>query len=347
MDVKLLINEKNNFVEGGDIMYNTVFLFDTSITTENLGDFIIMDAVKKQLQSLFPQSFFVSSATHDTLGRAAKKWNKVAKYSFVGGTNLLTDRFIGRNHSQWKYGFRDLQIQNSIGIGLGWQSYREYHDFINLPLKLAQKEIYKYALSHKYLHSVRDSYTQKRLTELGIESINTSCVTMWDLTEEHLSQIPTSKSDTVVTTITNYYQTPEYIQMYEEMLQNLLQSYRHVKLWIQAKEDFDIFNRLSVRNSNRIELISPNLDALDVELSKNVDYIGTRLHAGIRALQYKNRTLIIELDNRAHEIAKDTNLPTLNYQKIAELEKFIDFPQTMDIHVPFDNIKKWKAQFHV
>lgn len=348
MDESLLSDIINKFIyRNGDNMYNTVFLFDTSIATENLGDYIIMNAVKKQLQEMLPHSFFVSSATHDTLGKEAKKWNKKAKYSFIGGTNLLTNRFIGRNHSQWKYGFRDLQVKNSIGVGLGWQSYHEYNNILNLPFKLAQQELYKYSLSHEYAHSVRDSYTQKRLAEFGIESINTSCVTMWDLTEEHLAQIPAGKADTVITTITNYCKTPEYIQMYEKLLDTLLNSYQHVKLWIQAKEDFDIFNQLNVKNLKKIEFISPNLNAFDNELTQRVDYIGTRLHAGIRALQYKNRSLIIELDNRAHEIAKDTNLPTLDYRKINKLEEFIDCPQDMDIHVPFDNIKRWKEQFHV
>lgn len=121
-------------------MYNTIFLFDTSIATENLGDFIIMDAVKKQLRGVFKDDFFVSTATHDTLGKSAKEWYHSAEYSFVGGTNLLTDRFIGRNRSQWKYGFRDMQVSNSIEVGLGWQSYKNYDRLMERPLKWAQKK---------------------------------------------------------------------------------------------------------------------------------------------------------------------------------------------------------------
>ncbi|VDG17570.1 hypothetical protein [Lactobacillus brevis] [Lactiplantibacillus mudanjiangensis] len=326
-------------------MYNSIFLFDSSVATGNLGDFIIMDAVQKQLNNIFPNSYFINTTTHDTIGKEAKMLQEEADYSFIGGTNLLTDRFKGRNRAQWKYGLRDMSVQGSIGVGVGWQSYARYNRIIDIPLKYAQKLIYSKALSHSYLHSVRDSYTQKRLSELGIDSINTACVTMWDLTPELLGSIPTKKADTVVTTITNYCNTPEYMQAYKELMEILLANYSHVKLWIQAKDDVILFHNLDLKNANKVEFISPNLPAYDLTLNDEVDYIGTRLHAGIRALQHGKRTLIVELDNRAHEIGKDTNLLTVDFHDINQISNFINTDQVMDIHVPFDNINKWKAQF--
>ena len=168
---------------------------------------------------------------------------------------------------------------------------------------------------------------------------------MWNLTPDFLSTIPERKSDTVVTTITNYCKSPEHLHVYRELLSILLDSYEHVKLWIQAGEDYEVFQSLALPNAERIELVSPNLPALDRVLDGDVDYIGTRLHAGIRALQHQNRTMIIELDNRAHEIARDTNLPTLSFKKIDQVIDFIEHPQTMDIQIPLDNIAQWKAQF--
>lgn len=326
-------------------MYNTITLFDTSIATENLGDFIIMDAARSQLHRLFPKSFFVNTPTHDTIGREAKKWQRSSEYTFIGGTNLLTDRFRGREHSQWKYGLRDCNVKGAIGLGVGWQSYRNYDRMIDFPLKSLQKIIYKHSLSKEYVHSVRDSYTQNRLNNMGIQSINTACVTMWDLTPELLDNIPTKKVDTVVTTITNYWKTPEYIQAYTQLINMLLSNYRVVKLWIQAREDIDVFNRLNIKDRKRVEFISPNLTAYDEALNQPVDYIGTRLHAGIRALQHGRRTMILELDNRAREIAKDTNLPTISYKDIDKLQDFIDHDFPMNINVPFDAINEWKSQF--
>jgi len=326
-------------------MYNSIFIFDSSVTTGNLGDFIIMDAVRKQLNGLFPKSYFINTSTHDTMGREARMLQKEAEYSFIGGTNLLTDRFKGRNRAQWKFGFRDGSVRGAIGVGVGWQSYAQHDKLTDMPLKYAQKLIYNKALSHSYLHSVRDSYTQKRLALLGIKSINTACVTMWDLKPALLDSIPTKKADTVVTTITNYCDTPEYMKAYQKLLEILLDSYSKVKLWVQAKDDVVLFEKLNLKDANRVQFISPNLAAYDFELNGDVDYIGTRLHAGIRALQHRKRTLIVELDNRAREIAKDTNLLTVDFHDVDKIDSFIYNDQIMDIHVPFDKIAEWKEQF--
>lgn len=326
-------------------IYNSILVFDTSVVTENLGDFIIMDAVRKQLHSMFPNSFFINAPTHETIGIQTQQWAKESELSFIGGTNILTNRFRGRNHSQWKFGFRDGKNFSAVGLGVGWTSYKKYDRLMDWPLNIAQSMLYKRSLSQKYLHSVRDSYTQHQLEKMGIKSINTACVTMWGLTEKHLAAISLKKSDQVVTTITNYYKTPEYLASYKQMLELLLDNYRVVKLWIQAKEDIEVFVRLNVEGADRIQFISPNLSDYDEALSEDTDYIGTRLHAGIRALQHQRRTLIVELDNRAREIAKDTNLPTVSYKDIESIANFIHGEREMDIHVPFDKINQWKQQF--
>ncbi|WP_082820847.1 polysaccharide pyruvyl transferase family protein [Secundilactobacillus collinoides] len=325
--------------------YNTILLFDTSVVTENLGDFIIMDAVRQQLHEMFPNSFLINAPTHDTIGKETRQWAKKASYSFVGGTNLLTNRFKGRSHSQWKFGFRDSIDIAAVGIGLGWGSYKKYDRIMDWPLDVAQSMLYKRSLSTKYLTSVRDSYSQQRLGAMGIASINTACVTMWNLTEDRLSVIPKKKADMVVTTITNYWKTPEYLTAYKKMIDLLLDNYRVVKLWVQAREDIEVFAQLHVQDADRIQFISPSLTDYDEALSEDTDYIGTRLHAGIRALQHQRRTLIVELDNRAHEIAKDTNLPTVSYKDIESIANFIHGEREMDIHVPFDKINQWKQQF--
>ncbi|MBL3536287.1 polysaccharide pyruvyl transferase family protein [Levilactobacillus brevis] len=326
-------------------MYKTIMMFDTSIVSENLGDFIIMDSVKRQLRTLFPDSFFMSTATHDTIGKEAKAWQKHAEFSFIGGTNLLTDRYRGLKRAQWKLGLSDTSVKGVIGIGVGWKSYEESNRIRDFPMKLAQKIIYKNVLSNKYLHSVRDSYTQKKLKGMGIESINTSCVTMWDLTPNLINKIPTKKADTVVTTITNYWKSPNYLMAYKKLIEILLDNYDKVKLWIQASEDIEIFNSLEVKGASRVEFISPSLKAYDDALSNSVDYIGTRLHAGIRALQHGRRALIIELDNRAREIARDTNLPTVDYRNVDDVVKFIVDEKKIKLDIPFDQIKRWKEQF--
>ena len=247
--------------------------------------------------------------------------------------------------AQWKLGLCDTSVKGAIGIGVGWTSYEDFNRIRDFPMKLAQKIIYKNVLSSKYLHSVRDSYTQSKLKRMGIESINTSCVTMWDLTPDLIDKIPTKKADTVVTTITNYRKSPNYLMAYKKLIEILLDNYDKVKLWIQASEDIEIFNSLEVKGASRVEFISPSLKAYDDALSNSVDYIGTRLHAGIRALQHGRRALIIELDNRAREIARDTNLPTVDYRNVDDVVKFIVDEKKIKLDIPFDQIKRWKEQF--
>ena len=73
--------------------------------------------------------------------------------------------------------------------------------------------------------------------------------------------------------------------------------------------------------------------------------MGTRLHAGVRALQHKKRTLILSVDNRANEIAKDTNLPVISRDNLAAIASWINSKYETKIKIPVDNINQWKNQF--
>ncbi len=54
-----------------------------------------------------------------------------------------------------------------------------------------------------------------------------------------------------------------------------------------------------------------------------VDYIGTRLHGGVFCLLRGKRSLIVEVDNRATEIARDTGLPTVKRVDLETLRRWI------------------------
>ena len=99
-------------------------------------------------------------------------------------------------------------------------------------------------------------------------------------------------------------------------------------------------------DNNPIELVSPEVQSFDSLLEKeDIDYVGTRLHAGIRALQHKRRTIIISIDNRAKEMDKSFNLPILERESINDLEDMIRSDFRTNIHVPEDKIIEWKKQF--
>lgn len=312
-----------------------ISILDTSICGTNLGDQIIMDAVNQILNQIFNGDFFIRLQTHDVINKVSYEHIQQSEYVIVGGTNLLSSNM--NYYNQWKISLWDsLFIKDVILMGVGWC---EYQPKPNLYTKI----LYNKVLNKSFFHSVRDSYSEKQLKSIGIDNvINTSCPTMWSLTEEHCSNIPCKKSSCVLLTFTKYRQCPEY----DFQLINLLKDeYKKILFWIQQPEDFK-YMRDMCGDDEQIVYIQPTLKALDkVLLECDLDYIGTRLHAGIRALQAKKRTLIISVDNRATEIAKDTNLPTISRDNIEGIANWINSNQKTFIKIPIGNIREWKNQF--
>jgi polysaccharide pyruvyl transferase WcaK-like protein len=77
----------------------------------------------------------------------------------------------------------------------------------------------------------------------------------------------------------------------------------------------------------------------------NIDYIGTRLHAGICAIQNFRRSIIIGIDNRAIEMGNDFNLNVIEPENVNILDEIIKSDLITDISIPKDNIDIWKKQF--
>ena len=112
-----------------------------------------------------------------------------------------------------------------ILLGVGWWNYQDTPTHYT-------KKVLSGLLDSTFLHSVRDSYTEKKLKQIGINNvINTSCPTMWRLTEEFCSHIPHKKQDTVVTTITDYRKN---IERDKHFLELLLSAYKNIYLWLQS-----------------------------------------------------------------------------------------------------------------
>lgn len=314
---------------------NRVALFDTSVGTDNLGDFIIMDYCESLLRDKMPESFFVKIPTHLKVPHNFISHLNEYEASIVCGTNLLSSKM--NMFKQWDIGILDCKkINNCILMGVGWWQYQEDVNWIT-------KKMLQMLLTNEYIHSVRDSYTEKKLKEIGIKNvINTSCPTMWKLSPDFCSGIPLKKASNVITTITDYNRHNDYDRYMLETLQN---NYKKVYLWIQAYDDYNYVKELvDIRN---IEFVMPNLNSFDGILKcSDIEYVGTRLHAGIRALNAKKRSLIVGIDNRAIEISKDTNLPVISRKDLfSDFEKMLDEERATKIDIPFANIKKWLGQF--
>jgi polysaccharide pyruvyl transferase WcaK-like protein len=309
-----------------------ITVFDTSICSSNLGDQVIMDAVEKILNSLFQGDFLIKVQTHDVIGKSSYKCIQNSDYTIVGGTNLLSSNM--NSYNQWKISlFDSFFIKNMILMGVGWWQYQKKP---NLYTQLLCHRV----LHKEYLHSVRDNYTKKQLELLGFKNVvNTACPTMWSLTEDHCADIPRRKTDSVLVTFTEYNQNKEFDF---KLIEILKENYKSIYFWIQQPKDYD--HMYSIYGDNAI-YVNPSLQALDEVLNLDVDYIGTRLHAGVRALQSKKRSLILAVDNRAIEISKDTNLPVVARDDFEGIKKWINSAYATQIQLPWDSINQWKKQF--
>jgi len=311
-----------------------IVLYNPAISSLNMGDHIIFDGAHNQLEELLNQAFVVEVSTHLPVSRYLRH-TKDFDYKFVCGSNLLRGK-MNRLFRQWDINiFNASQVGPCILVGTGWWQYGDEPN-------LYTKKLYKKVLSSNYYHSVRDSYTEKQLRKMGFNNvINTACPTMWSLTKEHCSDIPKDKANEVVCTITDYNKD---IERDSKLFQILCDNYENVYLWIQGTKDYEYFKVLNIDNE-KVKIISPNLKSYDSVLEKDIDYVGTRLHAGVRALQKKKRTIIIGIDNRAIEKQKDFNLTCINRDEIEALEEKINSVFSTEINIPIDNINKWKSQF--
>lgn len=314
----------------------TITVFDTESGSDNLGDEIIMRFCRERLTQCFPKSNRVDISTHRMPSNAEILEMKASKYRFLCGTNLLTSSI----EENWNWvlpnGFRKkLSFRNVILFGAGWHSYQaDCTDYSKL--------IYHELFNPTLLHSVRDSYSEQKLKAAGIRNvINTGCPTMWRLTPDFCSSIPKNKAPSVITTITDYRRDAASDNV---LLTTLGRSYDQVYLWLQGKKDEAYLKELSLPHN--LTVIPRELNAYEEMLQKgNVDYIGTRLHAGIFALNHKVRSLIVSVDNRANEIAKDTHIPILPRRELQRLESFIFSDRETNIELNTQNITRFLEQF--
>ncbi|MCD8382609.1 MAG: polysaccharide pyruvyl transferase family protein [Clostridiales bacterium] len=315
----------------------SVFLFDTSIATNNLGDFIIMRYCEDILSDIFPNYEFVRVSSHIVPSNEQENAAKSIKYKFVCGTNLLTSHI----EEWWNWRLPDgirrkFNYRNTILLGAGWKGYQD-------ECSSYSRMVYHCVLNPNVIHSVRDSYTEQQLRTAGIRNvINTGCPTTWRLTPEFCKAIPVTKAANVVTTITDYRQDAVHDQL---MLDILSRNYECVYLWIQGDKDEEYLSSLDLPDN--LTKIPHSLDAYEEILNQGcIDYVGTRLHAGIFALNHQIRSIILAVDNRAIEMGMDTNLPVILRDNIEnELEDLINTEFETKIQLQQENINRFLNQF--
>lgn len=317
-----------------------ILLLDTSVGSLNKGDEIIMKCVRQQLSELTRYANVFTVPTHLSpfdwfqvaRGSLRLQFYRDIKYKFVGGSNLLTMDML-THFPQWNINiFTYKPLKGSILLGVGAGKGEKINAYTRM--------LYRKVLSHEYAHSVRDERTKRFMTEMGFKAINTGCPTMWALTEEHCRQIPVAKSDAVVFTLTDYSQDPERDQLLIDVLNR---SYRQVYFWVQGSNDYDYFR--TFRNIGRITVVPPSVEEYEAVLRTDVDFVGTRLHAGIFAMRHKKRSIIISVDERARSMSDTYNLNTIERSDLHMLEAMIHGDIVSNVNLDRSAIQSWLDQF--
>ena len=319
-----------------------ILLLDTSVGSQNKGDDIIMECVRNELEPLLLKGFEYTLPTHVSPFHWYQVWRnslRVRSYAncdlkFVGGSNILAKNMF-THYPQWNINlFNCAPLAGSIlvGVGAGASEKRNWYT----------RKLYRKVLSHDYYHSCRDKRTKLYIEqELGLKAIHTGCVTMWMLTPDFCKQIPETKSERVVFTLTS--------RVFDERGQLLIGTrkscFKEVYFWPQGMNDYDYLQKY--KNIEDIRILPATKKAYDDFLSQNdTDYVGTRLHGGVYAMRHKRRSIIIAIDERAREINKANNLICIEKDEIkSQLAVLINSSFPTRIEMDYDAINRWKAQF--
>lgn len=321
-----------------------ILMFDTAIGTFNQGDDIILDSAQAGMETLFNNNFVMRLGTHVSnlsLYHYLRNSNKMqfadnCDYKFIMGTNLLTSDVI-RTIGQWPIGPISKRLyRNSIMMGVGiTQSNRE--------LTFYTKALYRDILRRDIAHSVRDEESKALLESVGgIQVIDTGCPTLWKLTPDVCANIPVNKARNAVITVSGQkkYQNPERDQMLIDVVER---NYDKIYIWIQTYEDEGYFQ--SLKHTKDITYIYSLRQYGEICDNGNVDYVGTRLHGGIYAMQHGVRSVIVEIDHRAKGFKEINNINTIARDELEGLEDYMNSPIRTEVHLREKDIKEWMGQF--
>lgn len=319
-----------------------ILLLDTGFASFNKGDDIIMECTRKELAPLLKDNYELNLPTHVSAFHWYQVWKNSNAYrtyaecslKFVGGSNIMVPNLL-THYAQWNINIFNYQalkgtIMVGVGAGAGAEQGSNWYT----------RYVYQHMLNREFYHSARDERSKLYMECLGLKAINTGCVTMWMLTPDHCAQIPTKKADKVVFTLTAY-DADEYDQIF---LDTLLKNYSEVYFWPQSLGDYEYFS--SLKNTENVHVLQATKEAYDRYLTDNdTDYVGTRLHGGVYAMRHKRRAIIIAIDERARAINEHNHLNCIEKADMKQLDTMINSEIKTNIIMPFDEIRRWKAQF--
>ncbi|MCH5320900.1 MAG: polysaccharide pyruvyl transferase family protein [Eubacterium sp.] len=325
-------------------MENRAIIFNTNIGSYNLGDNIICNSAKKELSNILNDYLCVDFPTHTPLFEIWQMTKRSGRYKAFSSFNLKllfgTNIFTKNLFKPWPNFnlnvFNKHLYKDTVMVGVGSASgILNANNFT--------KYLYREILSKQYIHSTRDEITKKFIESLGSEykAINTGCPTMWSLTEEHCKQIPIKKSDSVVFTLTN---NESDVESDKKLISLLLDCYKHLYFVPQSIGDIEYLEKINSKKN--INILPSDIEAVGQFYENNdVDYVGSRLHGGIYAMQNKKRSIILSVDNRASDIAENYNINCIERSNLDAIYIKINSEFDTKINININLINEWKSQF--
>ncbi len=320
-----------------------IILFDTSIATENKGDEVIMESVMREMKPVLDGNFVYHFPTHTVAFPMGHQFTSTkakmcqdVDYKFICGTNLFWTNMLHPNPLLNVNLMNYKPFKNSVLLGVGYDEEQCKGNFDPY-----SKKLWRNILSSDYVHSVRDDQTVEYLDDLGFKAINTGCPTLWKLTSEHCKQIPTGKADKVVFTLSAT--GGIHKENDQALIDMLLRNYKEVYFYSQTYDGYRTLQ--TYHQCEKIKIVEPDLVKYRHFLEENdVDYVGTRLHGGVYAMQQKCRSIILSVDNRAREFDK-YHINCMDQFDIKGIEEKINSDFETKVDIDYRNVEKWIRQF--
>ena len=325
----------------GDPGFPHLHLLDTSIASDNIGDEIIMEAVRGETRQLASDAYWTTSSSHDGLGPFGRGQVERADWVVLGGTNALHSRFQLADMVSWTLRAKELPlIEGKLVLwGVGAQVRHEKID-------PRQKDLLTGLLADAVPHGVRDRSAHLLLEKLGKNATWVGCPTLW---EQAGRKIGTSERPSTVCLSLTAHRPDRHRD--RELLEQLRRGYRRCCFWPQQPRDLAYLRDLVGPDEARaFAVLPPNLEALDEFLrTTETDYVGTRVHGGIRAIQHGRWSVILGIDHRAEEIVGRVGIPVLPRKLVGELESLMSDRKPYRIQLPTVALQRfrefWRTQW--
>ncbi|MEI9807421.1 MAG: hypothetical protein WDO16_05800 [Bacteroidota bacterium] len=124
----------------------------------------------------------------------------------------------------------------------------------------------------------------------------------------------------------------------EKLVSTIFDHFEKVTFFPQGLNDIAYLHSLPVfkTNKSRIDILPHDYKEFKAFISAaHIAYIGTRLHSGIKCLQYGHEVMIVAIDHRATEIAKDTHLPVCGRTNFAGMADWLSGKIFLTNHLLF------------